>query len=86
MKRTIGTIVSDGAGVASLIHDSEAQTLVARYGDGREELVGDWYPTSNWREARKQVIAMYGNQVAYHDTWVLCLRPVGALRVSRSEG
>jgi hypothetical protein len=38
--------------------------------------------------ARKQAIAWYGNAGecrAYHDSWVLCLRPIGALEIMKSE-
>ncbi len=84
MERTLATIVTE-IGIARLVHDSELQTLEAHYPDGHSEAVADWSPVASWRSARKQIIAWYGNNSAYHDDWVLCLRPTRALVISRSE-
>ncbi len=84
MKRTLATISTE-EGIARIEHNSENSELLAIYQDGVVEHISDYYPTKSWMAARKQVIALYANTVAYHDSWVLCLRPTKSLRVSRSE-
>ena len=88
MKRTLGTIQTDGKGIGIIIHNSDDKTLSLEYVEGGEKTtceISDYYPTSSWMQARKQIIAMYANKGAYHDSWVLCLRPVDALRRCTSQ-
>jgi hypothetical protein len=88
MKRTLGTIHTDGKGIGSIIHDSDEKTLILEYVDGGEKTsceISDYRETSSWMQARKQIIAMYANKGAFHDSWVLCLRPIDALRRCHSE-
>jgi len=84
VERTIATIVTD-SGIARLIHDDIEHTLMVKMPDEAAEYVSDYYPTASWRNARKQVIAMYGAGNAYHDSWVLCVRPTAALKHCTSE-
>ena len=84
MTRTLGTI-NTNKGIAALIHDDQSAEFTANYPDGTSEHLGDYYPTKSWRAARKQAIAWYANTVAYHDSWVLCLRPIRTLQLMKSE-
>lgn len=91
MKRTLGTINTE-RGIARIEHDSEAGTLIAVFADrdGRDastEPITDYRATKSWANAREQVIALYGGAMrgAKHDIWVLCLRPIAALRNATSE-
>ena len=84
MIRTLATISTE-KGIAAIRHDDESAQLAAYYADGSTEELADYYPTKSWRKARKQVIAWYSNTIGYHDSWVLCLRPLRALQISKSE-
>lgn len=88
MTRTLATISTE-KGIAAIQHDDETSELTAVFADGTTETPGDYYPTKSWRNARKQIIAWYGCSMgetrSYHDTWVLCLRPLRSLEIVRSE-
>lgn len=84
MTRTLATISTE-KGIAAIIHDDQSMELTGHYSDGSVEQLGDYTPTASWSKARKQIIAWYGNTAAYHDSWVLCLRPIAALKVMHSE-
>ena len=85
MKRTIATIIGEANDVITIVHDDETGTLVGINHEGTEENVNDWRACKSWRHARKAVLTMYGAGHAYHDIWTLCLRPIEALRLCRSE-
>ena len=84
MKRTLATI-STPRGIARIVHDSETMDLTAILPDGIVESLSDYTPTASYMTARKQIVAWYSCRRAYHDTWVLCLRPLATLRIARTE-
>lgn len=84
MERTLGTISTE-KGLARLVHCDQTGRLIAWYANGQTEDVGDYSATKSWRKARRHVIGWYSNTIALHDTWVLCLRPILALQISKSE-
>lgn len=83
MQRTIGTIVTSRHGIGQLIHDDITGELICR--TITSDLTVDFPTNKSWRQARKFAERSWGNRLAYHDSWVLCLRPIQALRVMRTE-
>jgi len=86
MRRTIGTILGDGDGdpIIRLIHDDETGEFVGRMPDGTEEGLSDWSESTDVRDAVEAASTWYGTR-AYHDCWVLCLRPEEPLANCTSE-
>lgn len=83
MVRTIGTIETE-KGLASIKHDDKSGDLTCSVHNGTPEVM-DWAKSKSWRKARAYVAGSYSNGRAYCDCWVLCLRPVSALALCRSE-
>ena len=84
MTRTIGTIMTD-LGTSALIHDDETGAYNLRMPNGVAVPVADWTSSTSWRIARRAAQSWYGVLHAYHDTWVLCLRPIRSLETCTSE-
>lgn len=85
MVRTIGTIETE-KGIASIRHCDQTGDLTCMIHNNREWSDSiDWEHSKSWRKARAYVRDSYSNTRAYHDSWVLCLRPVTALKLCKSE-
>jgi len=73
-------------GTAQLRYNKSEKILTAYYPDGTSNQIDlSREDAATWYKARQAIKAMYGNAFASHDTWVLCLRPTQAIRVSTSE-
>lgn len=83
MTRTLGTIETE-LGIAAIKHNDETGDLTCSVHDGPAEHI-EWTTSKSWRKAYSYVRASYLNERAYHDSWVLCLRPVAVLKNMRSE-